>query len=80
LELRIDSTCRIWELEEFSGTSHYGEFKSRGDTILLDKSHDLSYYISDKLLIKKGGYIVQLDRNGNVSDQLEQLPLRNERY
>ena len=79
LELRIDSTYRIREIEEFSTNSHYGAFKFRGDTILLDKSHDLFYYISDTLLVKKGGYIVKLDHNGNVSDKLVQLALRNER-
>lgn len=67
LDLRENKTYKLSDFGFFGGTTHYGEYRMIGDTILLSKKNPLGEdrdIMSNKLVMEKELILIKPDSNG----------------
>lgn len=72
LTLRANKTYKIQDFGFFGGTTHFGNYQLKGDTILLNKKHPLGKdrnIMGNRLLMKDGYVLVKADSTGNFSEK-----------
>jgi hypothetical protein len=71
LTLRENMTYKIEDYAFFGGTTHFGNYRLKGDTIVLNKKYPLGkdrYIMGNRLLIKNGYVLIKADSTGNFSE------------
>lgn len=72
ITLRANRTYKIRDYGYFGGTTHFGNYQLKGDTIVLNKKYPLGKHrniMGNRLLMKNGYVLIKADSTGNFSEK-----------